>query len=129
MKIYITSVFVDDQEKAARFYCDILGFKIKHDIPLGEYRWLTVSQTGADDEVELLLEPSVHHAVAPYRSALIADGIPLASFQVDDLVAEHKRLDDLGVVFTQPVTDAGEYKMATFDDTCGNLIQLIEMVK
>ena len=127
MKIYITGVYVDDQEKAAKFYTEILGFKIKNDIPVGEYRWLTVSQNGEDGEVELLLEPSVHRAVAPYREALVADGIPLASFQVDDLVAEHKRLADLGVEFTQEVTDADAYKIATFDDTCGNLIQLIEM--
>jgi len=127
MKIYITGVYVDDQEKAAKFYTEILGFKIKNDIPVGEYRWLTVSQNGEDGEVELLLEPSVHRAVAPYREALVADGIPLASFQVDDLVAEHKRLADLGVKFTQEVTDADAYKIATFDDTCGNLIQLIEM--
>lgn len=128
MKIYITGVYVDDQEKAAKFYTEVLGFKIKNDIPVGEYRWLTVSQNGEDGEVELLLEPSVHRAVAPYREALVADGIPLASFQVDDLAAEHKRLADLGVKFTQEVTDAGAYKIATFDDTCGNLIQLIEMV-
>jgi len=129
MKIYITSVFVDDQAKAEKFYCDILGFKVKNDIPLGEFRWLTVSQNGEDGEVELLLEPSAHPAVAPYRSALIADGIPLASFQVDDLQAEHKRLTESGFTFTQEVMDQGGHKTAVLDDTCGNLVQLVELAK
>lgn len=127
MQIYITSVFVDDQAKAEKFYCDVLGFKKNKDIPLGKYRWLTVSQTGSEGEVELLLEPSAHPAVAPYRDALKKDGIPLASFKVDDLVSEHKRLTDLDVTFTQDIMDAGAYKIATLDDGCGNLIQLIEM--
>jgi catechol 2,3-dioxygenase-like lactoylglutathione lyase family enzyme len=96
---------VDDQTKAEEFYCDILGFKVKDDIPLGEFRWLTVSQTGSEGETELLLEPSAHPAVGPYRDALMADGIPLASFLVDDLEAEHKRLENTGVEFTQGVTD------------------------
>jgi catechol 2,3-dioxygenase-like lactoylglutathione lyase family enzyme len=127
MKIYITSVFVDDQAKAEKFYCEILGFKKNKDIPVGEYRWLTVSQNGEEGEMELLLEPSAHPAVAPYREALKKDGIPLASFMVDDLAAEHKRLSALGVTFTQDVTDGGDFKIATLDDSCGNLIQLIEM--
>ncbi|MES0808915.1 VOC family protein [Roseibium sp. SCPC15] len=126
MKIYITSVFVDDQTKAEEFYCDILGFKVKDDIPLGEFRWLTVSQTGAEGETELLLEPSAHPAVGPYRDALMADGIPLASFLVDDLEAEHKRLENAGVEFTQGVTDLGTVKVAVLNDTCGNLVQLVQ---
>ena len=127
MKIYITSVFVDDQSKAEKFYCDILGFKVKNDISMGEFRWLTVSQTGAEGEVELLLEPSAHPAVGPYRDALMADGIPLASFLVDDLDAEHSRLTDAGVEFTQEVKDLGDHKSAVLNDTCGNLIQLVQM--
>lgn len=126
MKIHITSVFVDDQSRAEKFYCDILGFKVKDDVPLGEFRWLTVSQTGAEGEVELLLEPSAHPAVGPYRDALMADGIPLASFLVDDLEAEYKRLKSAGVEFTQDVTDMGNIRMAVLDDTCGNLIQLVQ---
>lgn len=126
MKIHIMSVFVDDQSRAEKFYCDILGFKVKDDVPLGEFRWLTVSQTGADGEVELLLEPSAHPAVGPYRDALMADGIPLASFLVDDLEAEYKRLKSVGVEFTQDVTDMGNIRMAVLDDTCGNLIQLVQ---
>ena len=127
MKIYITSVFVDDQSKAEKFYCDVLGFKVRNDIPMGEFRWLTISQTGAEGEVELLLEPSAHPAVGPYRDALKADGIPLASFQVEDLDAEYKRLVDAGVVFTQEAKDFGSFKSAVLDDTCGNLIQLVQM--
>lgn len=126
MKIHITSVFVDDQSKAERFYCDLLGFKVKDDVPLGEFRWLTVSQTGTEGEVELLLEPSAHPAVGPYREALMADGIPLASFLVDDLEAEHARLANAGVEFTQGVTDMGNIRMAVLNDTCGNLIQLVQ---
>ena len=127
MKIYVTSVFVDDQSKAEKFYCDLLGFKVKDDIPLGEYRWLTVSQNGAADDVALLLEPNAHPAVAPYRSALKADGIPLASFMVEDLEAEVQRLKQAGVVFTQDMQDYGGHKTAVLDDTCGNLVQLIQM--
>lgn len=127
MRIYITSIFVDDQSRAEKFYCDVLGFKVKNDVSLGEYRWLTVSQTGAEGEVELLLEPSAHPAVAPYRDALMADGIPLASFQVDDLDAEYQRLSEAGVEFTQDVKDLGNLKSAVFNDTCGNLIQLVQM--
>jgi len=127
VKIYITSVFVDDQLKAERFYCDLLGFKVKNDISLGEFRWLTVSQSVAEGEVQLLLEPSAHPAVAPYRDAMMADGIPLASFLVDDLDAEHDRLTDAGVASTQKVRDLGDHKSAVFNDTCGNLIQLVQM--
>ncbi len=127
MKIHITSVFVDDQAKAQRFYCDVLGFKVKEDVPVGEYRWLTVSENGAADEVELLLEPNAHPAVEPYRDALRADGIPLASFKVEGLEAECARLADLGVKFVSPFTKTEQYSTAIIDDTCGNLVQLIEM--
>lgn len=127
MKIYVTSVFVDDQDRAERFYTEVLGFHIKHNIPMGAHRWLTVVSGDAPDGVELLLEPSVHPAVGPYRDALVADKIPAHSFQVTDLAAEHQRLVDLGVTFTQAPVDAGPVQMAVLDDTCGNLIQLIEM--
>jgi len=128
MKIYITSVFVDDQSKAADFYTKILGFDIKNDIPLGTYKWLTVTGKSAPDGPELLLEPSEHPAVGPYKEALVADGIPATSFQVDDLDKEYDRLRVLGVKFTQPPMEAGPVKMAVLDDTCGNLIQLVQML-
>lgn len=125
MRIYVTSVFVDDQAKALEFYTGRLGFKVKHDIPLGEHRWLTVVDD--NDGVELLLEPSEHPAVPPFKSALVADGIPAASFMVDDLNEEYQRLSSAGVEFVQPPTSAGDVSMAILDDTCGNLIQLVQM--
>ncbi|MEM7299648.1 MAG: VOC family protein [Pseudomonadota bacterium] len=128
MKIYVTSVFVDDQDKAEKFYTDILGFKVKNNIPLGDNRWLTVVSTEEPDGTELLLEPSTHPAVKPYKEALVSDGIPAHSFQVKDLNAERARLGEMGVKFVQEPMDAGPIRMAVFDDTCGNLIQLIEMV-
>lgn len=128
MKIYITSLFVDDQDKAEAFYTGIMGFQIKHNIPLGANRWLTVVSPDDPEGTELLLEPSAHPAVTPYKQALVTDGIPAHSFQVTDLEAEHKRLSDLGVTFTLPPTDAGTIRMAVLDDTCGNLIQLIQML-
>lgn len=123
----MTSVFVDDQEHALRFYTDILGFEPRTDVPIGNGdRWLTVGAPGQDG-VELLLEPAGHPAVAPYRDALAADGIPLASFAVGDVRAEHQRLVAAGVTFTQPPTEMGPVTTAVFDDTCGNLIQLITL--
>jgi catechol 2,3-dioxygenase-like lactoylglutathione lyase family enzyme len=129
MKIYVTSVYVDDQNKALDFYTNKLGFIKKHDIPIdGENRWLTVVSPDAPDGVQLLLEPSGHPAAKPFKQALVADGIPLTSFEVDDIEAEYTRLTGLGVAFTLPPTDAGPVKMAVLDDTCGNLIQIVEMV-
>jgi catechol 2,3-dioxygenase-like lactoylglutathione lyase family enzyme len=128
MKIYVTSVFVDDQAKALEFYRDRLGFEVKHDIDLGGgNRWLTVVSPEAPEGTELLLEPSGHPAVGPYKAALVADGIPAASFMVDDIAAEVKKLKDAGVVFTLEPMDAGTVEMAVFDDTCGNLIQIVQM--
>ena len=123
-RINLTSVLVDDQDKALRFYSDVLGFRVKDDVPLGEHRWLTVVSPDDPDGPELLLEPASHPAVKPYRDALMADGIPVTSFAVDDVVAEHARLQELGVTFTQPPIDMGPVVTAVFDDTCGNLIQL-----
>ena len=128
MKIYITSVFVDDQAHAHDFYTKKLGFDVKYDIPMGEHRWLTVVSPDQSNGAELLLEPSEHPAVKPYKTALVADGIPAASFQVDDLDTEYERLSGLGVTFTQLPMDAGPVRMAVLDDTCGNLIQLVEML-
>lgn len=127
MKIHVMSVFVDDQSKAKEFYTKILGFIVKHDIRLGKNRWLTVVSSEEPTGTELLLEPSEHHAVQPYKKALVEDGIPAASFQVDNLDSEYQRLRDLGVTFTAQPMDAGPVRMAIFDDTCGNLIQLVQM--
>lgn len=125
MRLNLISVFVDDQRAALAFYTDVLGFTKRHDIPLGEASWLTVVTPESPDGPELLLEPAGHPAVGPYRDALVADGIPLAQFTVDDVAAEHERLTGLGVQFTQPPTDMGTVVTAVFDDTCGNLIQLV----
>lgn len=127
MKIYVTSIFVYDQDKAEKFYTNVLGFKIKNNIPLGQNRWLTVVSSEDLEGTELLLEPSDHPAVKPYRTALASDGIPAHSFQVNDLDAEWKRLGDLGLRFVQEPVDAGPVRMAVFDDTCRNLIQLIQV--
>lgn len=126
MRIYVTSVFVEDQAKALDFYTGVLGFEVKHDIPVGEHRWLTVVGKDNPKGTELLLEPSEHPAVKPFKDALVRDGIPAASFQVDDLDAEFDRLRGLGVEFTQAPMEAGGVKMAILNDTCGNLIQLVE---
>ena len=128
MRINLTSVFVDDQEKALRFYTGTLGFRKKRDVPLGEYRWLTVVSPEEPDGAELLLEPDEHPAVRPYVSALVEDGIPSASFGVRDVAAEHRRLEALGVRFTQPPIELGAVITAVFDDTCGNLIQIAQEV-
>ena len=127
MRITITSVFVDDQAVALAFYTDVLGFVKKTDVPAGEYSWLTVVSPGEPDGVELLLEPSAHPAVPPFKQALVADGIPAAAFTVDDVAAEYARLTGLGVWFTQEPTVMGPVTTAVFDDTCGNLIQIAAM--
>ena len=129
MKIVVTSVLVDDQAKAHRFYTEILGFQTKQDMDLGGgARWLTVVSPDAPDGVELLLEPDGHPAAKPWKAALVEDGIPYTSFGIDDCRAEYERLQDLGVVFTQPPTQMGPVITAVFDDTCGNLIQMAQMV-
>ena len=124
MRITLTSVLVDDQEKALRFYTGVLGFVTKHDVPLGEDRWLAVVSPEDPDGTELLLEPSGHPAVTPFKEALVADGIPYASFAVDDVNGEYERLRGLGVRFTQEPTAMGPVTAAVLDDTCGNLIQI-----
>ena len=124
MRISLTSVLVDDQEKALRFYTDVLGFVKKTDVPMGEHRWLTVVSPEQPDGVELLLEPDAHPAAPAFKEALVADGIPFTSFAVGDATAEFERLSGLGVTFTQPPTAMGPVTTAVFDDTCGNLIQI-----
>jgi catechol 2,3-dioxygenase-like lactoylglutathione lyase family enzyme len=125
MRINLMTVYVDDQRAALDFYTDVLGFTKHRDVPVGSDSWLTVVSPDSPDGPELLLEPASHPAVGPYRNALVEDGIPLAQFAVDDVEAEHARLTGQGVVFTQPPTDIGSAIVAVFDDTCGNLVQLI----
>lgn len=126
MRINITNVFVDDQEKALQFYTRVLGFVKKTDVPLGNARLLTVAARGEQNGPELLLEPDEHPAVKPFKSALFEDGIPYASFAVDDVAREYKRMSELGVRFTQHPTDLGPVVTAVLEDTCGNLIQIAE---
>ncbi|MEU8674489.1 VOC family protein [Streptomyces sp. NPDC048560] len=125
MRIHLSSVFVDDQAKALSFYTDTLGFVKKHDVPVGTDRWLTVVSPEDPDGTELLLEPSGHPAVQPYKNALVEDGIPATSFAVDDVPAEFARLRKLGVRFTQEPLEMGPITTAVLDDTCGNLIQIV----
>jgi len=127
MRIWVTSVFVDDQPKALDFYTGTLGFVKKTDVPVGEYSWLTVVAPDDPDGVQLLLEPDQHPAARAAKAALVADGIPWTSFAVSDLAAEYERLRARGVVFTQEPAEMGSVVTAVFDDTCGNLIQLTQL--
>ena len=127
MRIHLTSVLVDDQDRALRFYTQVLGFQKKTEIPLGEHRWLTVVSPAEPDGVELVLEPDEHPAARPFKDALVADGIPFTSFAVDDVDAEFERLRALGVRFTQEPANMGPVTTAVLDDTCGNLIQLAQL--
>ncbi len=124
MKITITSIFVDDQQSALAFYTDVLGFKVRHNVPMGEHAWITVVSPSAPDGPELLLEPASHPAVQPYRNALNKDGIPLAQFGVDDVKDEYERLTAQGVTFTHTPNQFEDPLLAVFDDTCGNLIMI-----
>jgi catechol 2,3-dioxygenase-like lactoylglutathione lyase family enzyme len=126
MRIHLASIFVDDQEKAVRFYTEVLGFEKKEDVPLGEHRWLTVVSPGEENGTQLVLEPDAHPAVRPFLDALVADGIPFTQFAVEDVEAEHERLSSLGVRFTQPPTNLGPVTTAVFEDTCGNLVQIAQ---
>ena len=126
MKIVVTSVLVDDQDKALRFYTDVLGFVKKTEIPMGEHRWLTVVSPEAPGGTELVLEPDAHPAARPFKQALVEDGIPFTSFGVNDVQAEYERLQSRGVRFTQPPVSMGPVTTAVFDDTCGNLIQIAQ---
>jgi len=126
MRINLTSILVDDQDKALRFYTDVLGFAKKTEIPLGKYRWLTVVSPADPDGTELVLEPDAHPAAKVFKEALVSDGIPFTSFAVDDVAAEFARLTRLGVQFTQEPAEMGPVTTAVFDDTCGNLIQIAQ---
>ena len=127
MRIYITSVLVDDQAKALKFYTEVLGFVKKTDIPMGEHRWLTVVSPEDPEGTELLLEPDGHPAAGPFKRALVEDGIPFTSFAVADVHREYERLRAAGGRFTQEPVEMGDITMAVFDDTCGNLIQIVNV--
>jgi catechol 2,3-dioxygenase-like lactoylglutathione lyase family enzyme len=124
MRINMASVLVDDQEKALRFYTEVLGFQKKTEFPVGEARWLTVVSPEDPDGVELVLEPDGHPAAKPFKAALVDDGIPYTSFAVDDVHKEYERLRALGVRFTQDPLPMGQTTTAVLDDTCGNLIMI-----
>jgi catechol 2,3-dioxygenase-like lactoylglutathione lyase family enzyme len=124
VRITLASVLVDDQDKALRFYTEVLGFVKKTEVPVGEHRWLTVVSPEDPDGVELVLEPDEHPAARPFKAALVSDGIPFTSFAVADVQEEFARLKGLGVTFTQEPTAMGPVTTAVLDDTCGNLIQI-----
>ncbi len=130
MKIVVTSIPVDDQATALEFYTKKLGFQVKHDIPMGDHRWLTVVDPESPDGVELLLEPigtpEIAAELKAYRTALVANGIPWTSMGSTEIESEVAALTERGVTFVQPLMDAGPVKLAVFDDTCGNLIQVAQ---
>jgi catechol 2,3-dioxygenase-like lactoylglutathione lyase family enzyme len=126
MRIKLTSIMVDDQEKALRFYTAVLGFNRKLDIPVGEYRWITVVSPEGPDDLQLSLEPNANPAGKTFQESMFAQGIPIAAFEVSDLAAEFARLSAQGVAFTMRPTNNGPVSIAIFADTCGNLIQLYQ---
>ena len=126
MKISLNSIIVQDQEHALQFYTGVLGFEKKVDIPMGEFRWLTVVSPTAPDGTQLALEPNAHPAAVPYQTGLYESGVPQTAFEVVDVQSEFDRLKDRGVAFTMEPTDVGAAIIATFDDTCGNLIQIYQ---
>ena len=129
MKIKLISIFVDDQDKGLRFYTEVLGFKKKQDFPVGGARWITVVSPEGPDDLELVLEPNSHPAASAFQAALRKDGIPVTSFESADIRSEAQRLKDRGVVFTVEPTAAGKVTIAIFSDTCGNLIQMHELMQ
>jgi predicted enzyme related to lactoylglutathione lyase len=128
MKIKLTSVMVDDQEKALKFYTEILGFIKKTEIPMGEHKWLTVVSKEEQDGVQLLLEPMGFAPAKIFQKALFEAGIPFTAFNVEDIEKEYERMTKLNVVFSMPPAAMGPAKLAVFDDTCGNNIQLIQLL-
>ncbi len=127
MKIQLSSVMVDDQDKALKFYTQVLGFVKKRDIPLGEAKWLTVVSPEGPEDIELLLEPNSNPAAKTYQKAIFEQGIPLTAFAVDDIQKEYARLKKVGVEFTMEPTNMGMTTAAVFNDTCGNLIQIYQV--
>jgi len=127
MQIKLSSVMVDDQNKARKFYTEVLGFVISKDIPLGEANWLTVVSPEGPAEIELLLEPMGFPPAKTYQKALFEAGIPATAFLVDDIQKEYERLKSRGVVFSSEPTQMGPVTQAVFEDTCGNLIQIYQV--
>jgi len=127
LKIKLTSVFVDDQAKALAFYTDVLGFVKKTDVPVGEFRWITVVSADDQDGTELLLEPNDNPAASTYQKSIFEQGIPCTGFLVDNTQSEYERLKGLGVEFTMEPTNMGTTTVAIFNDTCGNLVQIFQM--
>lgn len=126
IRIKLNSIIVDDQNKALKFYTEVLGLRKKHDIPLGEFRWITVVSAEGPNDLELVLEPNANPAAQTYQKALFDQGIPLTALEVDDIAAEVRRLKGLGVAFTMEPTPMGAVIAAVLSDTCGNLIQLYQ---
>jgi catechol 2,3-dioxygenase-like lactoylglutathione lyase family enzyme len=126
MRIKLNSIFVDNQDKALKFYTDILGFKKSKDFPVGEFKWLTVASPEGPADLELVLEPNANPAAKEFQEAIFRQGIPITAFEVEDIGAEYDRLKGLGVVFTMKPTNTGPVTIAIFSDTCGNLIQLYQ---
>lgn len=126
MKIVLTSVFVDDQDHALHVYVKKLKFVPRQDERMGKFRFLTVAESNRSDGPELLLEPNDNPAARTYQRAMFEQGIPVASFGVEDIASEYQRLKKIGLRFTMPPTELGVVTMAVFDDTCGNLIQIAE---
>jgi len=127
MRIRLTSVLVDDQDKALKFYTEVLGFVKKNDLPVGDFKWLTVVSPEGPDDVELLLEPNANPAAQTYQRAIFEQGIPLTAFAVDDIRQEYERLKKMGVVFQSEPVEMGPTTIAVFEDTCGNLIQIYQV--
>ena len=128
MKIKLTSVLVDDQEKALKFYTEVLGFIKKTEVPLGKHKWLTVVSKEEQDGVELVLEPIAFEPAKIYQKELFNAGIPLTAFNVDNVDKEYERLVNLGVIFSMKPTEMGPTKLAVFSDTCGNNIQIFQVL-
>ncbi|MFQ3544534.1 VOC family protein [Halobacillus rhizosphaerae] len=126
MKVIVTSLFVEDQDKALQFYTEKLNFVKKQDVPIGEYRWITLVSPEEENGTEVLLEPNNHHAAKEFQQKIFKEGIPSTMFGVEDVHKEFERLSELGVEFTMEPTEMGEVTMAIFDDTCGNLIQIVQ---
>ena len=125
-RVKLMSTMVNDQNRARRFYTDVLGFSIKHDVPVREAAWLTLVAPDDAEGVELLLEPTGHSAAVALQQAVYKDGIPLAQLYTEDLAAEYERLTAKGVAFRDKPKTMGPTKFADFDDTCGNLFRLVE---
>ena len=126
MRIKLTSIMVDDQDKALRFYTDVLGFRKRHEIPVGEFKWMTVVSPEGPDDLELSLEPNANPAAKAFQQAMFTQGMPLAAFEVSDIQGEYARLIKHGVAFTREPTRTGPVTIAIMSDTCGNLIQLYQ---